>query len=488
MRKYDRIVELALKRGFFYPSAEIYNGPAGFWNYGPLGATLKRKIIDQWRKHIVKKDGMIELDGCQIMPGEVFKSSGHLSSFQDPLTKCTKCRRIFRADNLIEEETKKIIPEALSAEKFDSLLKKHKIKCPYCKGKLAKVRMFNLMIKTLLGPKQEEVAYLRPETCQSLFIDFPRIFRIMRCKLPIGFAQTGKSFRNEISPRQSLFRAREFTQAEVEIFFNPKKEHEFEKFDSVKNYILRFALLGKENKILELSCTDTLKKKISRSKVELYYLALLFKFYEALGFKKKSMRLRETGKDERPFYAKSAWDFEILTDLGWMELVANHYRADHDLGSHARGSKQDMKVMDDGEKVLPWVWEDSMGIDRTLYAVLDNAYTEETVRREKRVVLRLDRSIAPIEVAVFPLLNKPRLVNLARKVFEDLKKSGLDVIYDDSGSIGRRYRRMDQVGTPYCITIDYDSLKKKDVTVRDRDSMKQKRIKIKDLAKYLRGG
>ena len=273
------IEQLAKRRGFFWPTAEIYNPISGFWTYGPLGTRLKTKLLYFWRQYFVKEEGMIELDGSQIMPEDVFRSSGHLVSFQDPIVECKKCKSIFRADKLIEEKTKKIIPEAMKKEDFDKLITENKIACPSCKGELSKTSMHNLMLKTFLGPKQEEIAYLRPETCQNLFIDFPQIYRVMRSKLHIALVQTGKSFRNEISPRQNLFRMREFTQGEIEVFFNPETENDFKKFDEVKDYKLRLALLNKEDNIIEISCEEAFRKKILKSKIETYYLALQLKFF-----------------------------------------------------------------------------------------------------------------------------------------------------------------------------------------------------------------
>jgi len=484
MDKYEKIMDLAVRKAIFFPAAEIYNGPAGFYDYGPIGAALKRNIIDLWRKNFVERDGMLEIDGSPIMPPKVFEASGHLSSFQDPLTECKKCKSIFRADKLIADVTGRIVPEAMKAEEFDKLVKENKIHCPKCKSELTPVKMFNLMVKTFYGLKDSELMYIRPETCQSIFVDFQKIYNAMRAKLPIGIAQVGTMCRNEISPRQGLIRMRQATQMEAEVFFNPKKENEFEKFDKYKKYEVRLALFGREEKIITIALEEALKKKYFRSKVEAYYLALLMRFYESLGIKKENMRLRELGPEEKAFYAKSAWDFEVLTSLGWTELVANHYRAEHDLKSHSKGSGQDLSVIDGEEKVLPWVWENSFGVDRTVFAVLDNAYTEETVKDETRIVLKLDPKVAPIQVAVFPLVSKDKLPEKADEVY-NLLKDCYKCFYDEPGSIGKRYRRMDEIGTPYCITIDYDTLKNADVTVRDRDSMKQERVKIKELNDYL---
>lgn len=472
-------IELAKRRGFFWPTAEIYGSIAGFWNYGPLGATLKRKITDSWRKYVVKRDGMIEIDGAQIMPMDVFKSSGHLSSFQDPLVECVKCKKIYRADRLIQEKTGKIIPEAMKSEDFDNLIKENNIRCA-CGGEFAKTEMFNLMVKTFIGPKQNEIAYLRPETCQSIFTDFSLVYRASRAKLPVGMAQVGKSFRNEISPRDALFRTREFTQAEVEVFFNPKKENSFEKYDIVKNYKINFALLGKEDSMVEMTCDEAFNKKIFRSKIEAYYLAIHLQFFEKVGVPKELMRIREIGPEEKPFYAKSAWDLEVKTSLGWTEVIANHYRTDHDLKSHSEGSGVDLSVMDVDEKVLPWVWEDSMGIDRLLLVLMDIGFKKEG----ERVYLKLTPEISPYQVAIFPLVSKDGLDGKAIEIYNVLKEK-FDTFYDDSGSIGRRYARQDEIGTPFCITIDYDTKENNTVTMRYRDTTKQDRVKIEDLVKII---
>lgn len=480
----ETIEQLARRRGFFWPTAEIYNPKAGFWTYGPLGTRLKNKLLDFWRQYFVKCEGMIELDGTQIMPEEVFRSSGHLVSFQDPIVECKKCKSIFRADKLIEEKIKKITPEAMKKEEFNRLVVENKITCPSCKGELSKTTMHNLMLKTFLGPKQDEIAYLRPETCQNLFIDFPKIYKVTRSKLPVALVQIGKSFRNEISPRQNLFRMREFTQGEIEVFFDPSTENEFARFDEVKDYKLRLALLNKEENVIEISCEEAFRKKIMKSKIEVYYLALLMRFFEKLGFDRSIIRFREVGPDEKPFYAKSAWDFEIKTSLGWTEIVANHYRADHDLGSHSKGSGKDLSVMDGEKKVLPWVWEDSMGIDRIVYALLDTNYSEKEIKGEKRVVLKLLPLIAPYTIGVFPLVNKDGLDKKAKEVYDKIKTC-FDAFYDDKGSIGKMYARQDEAGTPFCITIDYDTMKDDTVTVRNRDTTKQERVKIEDLIKAI---
>jgi len=478
MNKED-IMTIAEKRGFFFPSSEIYGSMAGFWEYGPLGVALKNRFVELWRKELVRKDDMIEIDGSQIMPKDVFVASGHLLSFVDPLVKCQKCKAIMRADKLIEEKTHQIVPEKLTPKRYDELISKFKIVCPRCKGNLNKVAMWNMMFKIGVGPEDNE-SYLRPETCQSIFVDFARLFKTMRCKLPLGIAQYGKSFRNEISPRQCLLRLREFYQAEIEIFFNPTK-NKFEKFNSVKSYKLRLLPLN-EKKEIEISCKDAISKIIS-SELIAYYLALLQQFYSQTGIDMRKTRFRQLSEEERAFYAKEAWDFEVLTDLGWIELVACNYRNDYDLSGHAKQSKQNLTVLEEGKSVIPHIFELSMGVDRSIYCILEHAFVREKEKgkaAEERNVLRFPLRLAPIQVAIFPLVSKDKLPEKAERVYSLLKED-FSAFYDETGSIGRRYRRQDEIGTPTCITIDYQTLKDDTVTTRDRDTMQQKRVKIDKL-------
>jgi len=487
--KLNEIVTLAGKRAFFFQTAEVYpDMNSGFIEYGPLGTKLKNKIIDSWRRFLVKRDEMIEIDGSQIMPKSIFVASGHLSSFSDPLVQCEKCKMIARADKLIEEKTHETTPEKLKMEDYDFLIEKNKIQCPKCKGALGKTRPWNMMFKVGIGPEQKE-SYLRPETCQSIFADFPRLYATARIKLPIGIGQVGKSFRNEISPRQSLLRMREFTQAEIEVFFNPEKTElnasdvEREKYDSVKSYVLMLLPNGKK-KAEEISVKDAVSKKIISSPLIAYHLSLLQQFYEKLGVKKKSMRFRQLNDQEKAFYAKDAWDFEVETSIGWVELVACNNRSDYDLSSHQRESKKNFYIMDEDKKVLPHVFELSMGIDRTLYILMEYAFEKEKVKEEERSVLHFAPLIAPYQVAIFPLVNKDGLPEVARKIYNDLKDE-FECSYDASGSIGKMYRRQDEIGTKMSITVDYDTKKDKTVSIRDRDTMKQIRVKVSDLSKII---
>lgn len=485
MARYEDVVNWALRRGIFFPSSEIYaNAPAGFYEFGPYGAAIRRKIIETWRKELVNRTNMLEIYGSQIMPADVFKSSGHLASFNDPVTQCAKCNTIHRADKLLEDATKEHFPEAMSTDAFDQELQKHKLTCPKCKGALGKVKRFNMMIKTEVGVSTKADTYLRPETCQSIFCDWQRIMKTMRVKLPQGIAQVGRSFRNEISPRQTLLRQVEFSQMEAEVFFDPAQASEIEGFDEIKDHPVMVQRIGSD-KVESILARSLVDRGVVSSKLIAYYLAHTQRFFESLGLPREKMRFREVGADERPFYSKETWDFEVETSLGWVELVANNNRTDYDIKGHAAGSRQSLEyVYPDGKKLIPHIWEISIGLDRTFYAVIEHAYREEERAGEKRIVLALKPSLAPITVAVFPLLsNKDELKKKARDVYEILRC--YDAFYDESGSIGKRYARVDEIGCPWAVTIDFDSLKNEDVTLRDRDTAEQKRVKIKDLKQTL---
>ena len=478
--KYELVMRLALERGFFMPSSEIYgDAPAGFWDYGPLGVSLKNRFIELWRRELVKRDDMLEIDGAQILSKSVFKASGHLESFVDPIAKCSKCRAIYRLDKLIEEKTGIHVPERASLEDMKKIIEEHGIRCGRCGGELTDFSHFNMMFRIGVGVAELD-AYLRPETCQSIFIDFMRIYKTMRRKLPFAIAQVGKSFRNEISPRQGLLRMREFYQAEIEVFFNPKKANVFAKADPILDYKLRLQPIG-EDSVKDISCRDALNSGLISSKLVAYYLALIQQFYEKAGIPREKIRLRELDEDERAFYAAEAWDLEVETSLGWIELVACNNRGEHDLGGHEKLSGQEMTVLDDGERVLPNVFELSMGIDRSLYCILENSLHLVN----DRIVLKLPPYLAPIQAAVLPLLSREPFTDEAMSVYRSLKQD-FDVVYDESGSIGRRYARYDEVGVPMDITIDHQTLEDKTVTIRFRDSTIQLRVRESDLRNFLR--
>ncbi len=474
---FEKIVKLALEKGFFYPSAEIYsNSPAGFWDFGHLGALMKQKYISAWHRLFVRRDEMILVDGSQILPRDVFVASGHLETFADPVTRCSECGAYHRIDRVIEEKLKIKVPERTPPEKIESIIKECGFKCPLCGGQLGPVSLFNMMFKVSVGASAEE-AYLRPETCQNLFIDFPRIYKISRRRLPIALAQVGKSFRNEISPRQSLIRLREFTQAEVEVFYAPHRSNDFPKAERIRDYTLNLWL---EDGLKPMRCEDAVESGILSSWLAAYYLSLVQMFYLEIGFPREKIRFRKLSEEERAFYAAEAWDLEVQVGDDWIELVACNNRTDYDLSGHSRVSGVDLKLVEDGVSFIPHVFELSMGVDRSIFVLLVLAYTVE----DGRTVLKLHPALAPYSAAVFPLLDKPELSNYARKLYEDLKLD-FDVFYDESGSIGRRYRRQDEIGTPFCITVDYQTLEDDTVTIRDRDTMKQERIHVSSIKQYL---
>jgi len=476
---YEQIIQLALERGFYFPSCEIYSdAQAGFWEYGPSGVGLKNKFIELWRREFVRRDRMLEIDGSQIMSQSVFIASGHLSSFVDPIATCKKCKSIFRADKLIFEITSIVVPESAELVEFDKVISDKNISCPKCKGDLDKVKRFNMMFKVGIGP-ESETAYLRPETCQSIFVDFPRLFKTMRGKLPVGIAQIGKSFRNEISPRQSLLRLREFYQAEIEVFCNPNKLDDLEKFSEVENTEIRLMV---DDQIKKMTCKEALDAKILPNKLVAYYLGLLVEFYQKSGIDMSKSRFRKLTDKEKAFYATTAFDFEVETTIGWLELVACNYRSDYDLKSHGNTSKEKFEVIDDDVKVLPHIFELSMGIDRSLYTILEHGFRDD--KENERIVLSLKPYLAPIHVGILSLVKKDGLAEKTEEIFSKMR-TRFDVFLDHSGAIGRRYRRLDEVGAPFAITIDHQTLQDDTVTVRSRDSMSQERVKISDLDSYL---
>jgi len=480
----EELINLALRRQLFFPAAEIYaNAPAGFWDFGPVGVRIRNKVLDVWRRELLEKEGLLEIFGSVILPKQVFEASGHLSSFNDPIVQCGKCKSLHRADQLIEAVTKENVPESLATEELDKLIEKNKIVCSKCKGGLGKVRKFNMMMAVDIGAIGDQPCFLRPETCQNIFLDFDRLFKSGRLNLPLGIAQEGKSFRNEIAPKQTLLRERELGQMEVEYFFNPKKINEFPRFEEVKDYKINLLLLGKE--VSPVTCKEAVEKKIVSGKVIAYWLARTQQFYEKLGIPVEKMRFRELGNDEKAFYAAETWDFEVETDLGWVELVACNYRTDFDLGGHAKGSKKDLAVKEDGEAFIPHVFEISAGIDRSFYVSLDHAFRKEKRGKEERIFLKLPVALSPYLAAVFPLVKKDGLFEKARELFGQLEDFGFPALFDEKGSIGKRYARVDEIGVPFAITIDYDTLKDGTVTLRERDSMDQKRVKIAELPELL---
>lgn len=464
------------------PEPELYTPMAGFYSYGLLGKALKNKVEDKIREVFVGH-GFFEMEFPLISSEIVWKASGHLDGFSDPVISCSKCKSSFRADKLVEEETGKEISGAKDKDLL-AAIKKNGIKCPNCKGRLEwEIIRHSLMMKTIVG--RDTVAYNRPETATTTYLPFKRYVQFFRGKLPFTVFQIGKAFRNEVSPRQHLLRMREFTQAEAQIFIGREQKQSFPPFKEVENEFLPLwsEHLQKEGKTPErVSLKSALKKNFLRNEAYSWALLLAYKVFLAMGIPKEKMRFRQHHSNERAFYADDAWDLEIeLNSFGWTECCGVHDRTTYDLSQHAKFSKQKLVVRaEDGKETVPDVIEIAFGVDRPFYALLDLAFFKRK-GDEKRTVLSLPPSMAPIDVGVFPLIKKDGLPEKAREVLEELKGSGIRTYYDDAGSIGKRYSRLDAGGVPFCVTIDHNTLKDDSVTIRERDSLKQTRVKIREL-------
>lgn len=440
----EDIVSLCKRRGFVFQASEIYGGLAGFWDYGPLGIELINKIKAEWWKAVVTEhDNIFGVDGAIIQNPKLWEASGHVAGFTDPLVDCKNCGARHRADHLAGTDSTNL-------DELKELLKD--TSCPTCgKKTLTEPRYYNMMMKTWVGPIEDDssVAYLRPETAGSIFTNYENVRETMRAKLPFGIAQIGKAFRNEISPRDFIFRVRELEQMEMQYFIKPAEQESV--YEDWRAFAWSFLT-------------------------------------EQLGIDKKNLDWHEHGEDERAHYAAAAHDIYFNFPFGFKELWGTHNRTDFDLGNHSRASKKDLSYFDEAtkERFIPYVIESSVGVGRMFLAVLSDAYHEEEINGDKRVVLRLKPELAPYRVAVSPLLkNKPELVEKAREVYAMLKKEIGNVMWDDNGNIGKRYRRQDEIGTPYCVVIDFDTLDDNTVTVRDRDTTEQKRIKIDELIRTI---
>ena len=444
----EKIVSLCKRRGFIYPGSEIYGGVANTYDYGPVGAELLRNIRNLWWENFVhKRDDIVGIDASLISHQEIWKASGHTAGFADALTDCKNCKLRMRADHLIEEAIREKV-EGKSLEELNNIIAKNeKIICPNCgKHDWTEARKFNLLFPVHLGIVEgdQSLAYLRGETAQGMFINFKNVVDSSRVRLPFGIAQLGKSFRNEITPGNSVFRTLEFEQGEIEYFFDPDAANWEKLFEAWKKTIWNFVA-------------------------------------KDLGISKDNLRWREHSNEERSFYSKRTEDLEYKFPFGFKELWGLAYRTDYDLMRHSKFSNKDLSITDPitGKKIIPHVIEPAVGINRLLLMVLADSYKEE----EKRVVLKLNAKLSPIKVAVFPLLaNKLPLVNLSNDIYHSLKKqiNGV-VVFDDRGNIGKRYYSQDEIGTPFCITVDFQSLEDQTVTVRDRDTMKQERVRTDHL-------
>ena len=548
---YEKIIELLKRRGFLWPSFEIYGGVRGFVTYGPLGAELKHRIEEKWREWFVYKQGFVEIESPVIMPEVVFKASGHLDHFTDPIVECMSCKRKFRADHVVEEATGMVV-EGLSVKEIEEIIKKENIRCPECGGQLGKVNEFNLMFKTIIGPYGENRGYARPEAAQGMFVEFKRIFTAMREKLPLGIAQIGKVLRNEISPRKGLIRLREFTIMEVEVFVDPE-DLTCPRLSEVEDEELRLVTAKmrarNEEQPLIVTAREAVNKGYISAEWQAYFMIISKYFLSSLGIPWERQRFKEQMPWEKAHYSKQTFDHEVyLERFGWVEVAGHAYRTDYDLKRHMEHSKVDLTVFKrykeprvvektiikplkevikadfggnaskifnllknidpvevkesfekkgyyefgdariepkhvkvekrvekvTGRRFIPHVFEPSFGADRLVYATLEYSYSV----RENRIVLKLPRDLAPIQVAVFPLVSKDGLPDIAQNIWKMLKNEGIRATYDDSGSIGRRYARADEIGVPIAVTVDYQTPKDDTVTLRDRDTWRQVRVSV----------
>jgi glycyl-tRNA synthetase len=577
MNEGERLTELAKRRGFYFPAAGAYGGAAGFWTYGPQGAALKDNIEDAWRNRFVVRAGHQEISAPDVMPEAVFEASGHLDGFDDMIIECSECGATHRADHIVEDATDIEEAESLPNEEVMDIIAEHDIECPSCSASLADepVDNFNLMFETNIGPGSSSPGYLRPETAQGIFVEFPQLSEYARNQLPFGVAQIGKAYRNEISPRKSLVRVREFTQAELEHFVDPEEDEP--PLSTVEDVTL--PLYSGENQqaddngLKQLTVREAVDSGVITSDWVAYYLGVARGWYERIGIDMDRFRFRQHLPGELAHYASDCWDAEAEIDGDWIEITGFAYRGDYDLQKHADHSGQDYtvfkqydepitverptvdpemsylgpefggdagavadaleqlaaddpdafegdevtveldgqavtvpveqtgysveEVTENGEHITPHVVEPSFGVGRLIYTVLAHAYTEDEVDGEERTYLELPAEQAPTTVGVFPLMDRDGLGEYARELAEALRRAGHSVTYDDSGAIGRRYRRQDEIGTPYCVTVDYESLGEPEdgedpeelqantVTLRERDSTAQKRVSIDGLAEAL---
>jgi glycyl-tRNA synthetase len=448
--KMEDIISLCKRRGFIYQGSEIYGGLAGTWDYGPLGVALKNNVKNLWwKKFVTDRDDMYGVDAAILMNQNVWKATGHVGNFSDPLIECKKCKSRFRADQGFVGTA-----SAYYVQNNNGVLDYSKAPCPVCgtKGNFSEPRQFNMLFKTSVGAieSDESISYLRPETAQGMFVNYKNIIDSFHPKLPFGMGQIGKAFRNEIAPRDFIFRTREFEQMEIEYLVKPE------------------------------GWQDTFE----------HFRKEMLDWTKEIGLKEDHVYEHEIPDEDRAFYSKRTIDFEFEFPFGRSELYGLAYRTDYDLGRHSASSGIDLVYMEEEtkEKIIPHCIEPSFGVDRTVLAIMSDAYTEDELGGEKRVYLKFSPKVAPVKIAVFPLLkNKPQLVDKAREVYQVLKKEFGNVMFDDNGNIGKRYRRQDEIGTPYCITVDFETLEKDNkVTVRSRDTGEQERIAIDDLKEYFK--
>lgn len=475
----EELESVCKRRGFVWQSSEIYGGEAGFYDYGHLGAKLKDNWERSWKEYFLSLgDHYHMIYTPNILPYRVLESSGHVDHFSDILITCKRCGNSHRGDHLLEDITGESA-EWMNKDELSDHILEHDVKCPDCGGDLDEPEDFNMMFEVDVGPKGDRKGFLRPETAQGSYMNFPREYRALRKKMPMGLATIGSAFRNEISPRQGVYRLREFRQAELQIFFVPGKH------DSV--FEARYQELEKKNiKLLRSDWEE--QKEVSLDELDdlpvfyRYHLAKIYEFYsEVMELPHDEFRLRELSEEEKAFYNRIHFDVEVHMESlgGWKEVAGLHYRGDHDLGQHQKGSGQKMSIPIDGERLIPHVIELSFGVDRNIWSILDKGY-----RTGDRDWMKISGSLAPYKVAVFPLVRKDGILDRSIEVYEALK-SKFSTFWDKSGSIGKRYARQDEIGTPYCITVDYDTLEDDTVTVREIESTEQIRIPISELSETI---
>ncbi|MBI2667031.1 glycine--tRNA ligase [Candidatus Woesearchaeota archaeon] len=474
------------KKGFMYPSSEIYGGLSGFYDYGHLGTKLKHNFEHLWRSFFLGlNDNFHEIETANIAHENVFKASGHLQNFTDPVASCKKCGFHVRADHFLAEHLKRRV-EGKTTDEYQELITQNKLGCPQCKSVLT-VSVLNMMFPVKLGVGKVQTGYLRPETAQSPYVNFKLQYELLRKKLPLGLALIGRAYRNEISPRNFTLRQREFVQAELQIFFDPQHPPSESDFALVKDQKLKTTLIldREQNKVVERTAQQLVDSGLPEFYV--YHLIKIQEFYfQHLKISPEKFRFYQLSDQEKAFYNKYHFDLEIdLAEHGWTEVGGLHYRTDHDLSGHQKISQQSMEVLEEatGRKFIPHVLELSFGVDRHIYALLDLSY--EMSKEREYVVLHLPAKVTPYFCAVFPLVkNKPEIVALGEQVYQDLKQH-FSCLYDETAAVGRRYARADEQGIKYCITVDFDSLQDHAVTIRDRDSTQQERVKISQLKEKL---
>ena len=482
MASFEDVTSLSVRRGFLWPAVDPYGGFAGFYDYGHNGILLRRRWEDLWIETFLGlSDNYYLIDTTTILPEAALRASGHVEHFTDILVTCSRCGESYRGDHLLEAATHEE-REGLRPEEIDQRIRDLKIRCPKCKGELGPSRAFNMMFPVAVGPTGKDAAYLRPETAQGVFLNFKREFEALRRKLPMGLAIIGRAYRNEISPRQGTYRMREFLQAELQIFFDPATFADLVPWHEASAVPIRVAWAAEKNAPTahDIPANDLIARGLPSWYV--WHLIQVQRFYlEQMRVPREAFRFAELDEKERAFYNKIHFDVQVRQESlgGFKEVGGVHYRTDYDLKGHEAGSHVKQTVTFGSSKLVPHVLELSFGVDRTVWALLDLSY-----QKGERVVLRLPPRLAPVSVAVFPLVNKAGLPERAEALYAALRKR-ITAFYDDSGSIGRRYARMDEIGTPFSVTVDHETLEGKGVTVRERDSQKQIRVAETDLAASL---